>query len=61
MLTPDSPPRSFATTLGREVAFVLSHTLHHQALIAAHLRATGHDVPDNFGVAPATLQHRDNH
>jgi hypothetical protein len=42
------------STLGRELAFVLSHTLHHQALIALLLAIRGLDVPDRFGYAPST-------
>ncbi len=57
-LTPQHPTRDYATTLGREVAFVLSHTVHHQALLAAAAKAAGLTVPDGFGVAPATLAHR---
>lgn len=57
-MSPHHRPHNYATTLGREVAFVLSHTVHHQALLAAAARAAGHDVPHDFGVAPATLAHR---
>jgi hypothetical protein len=42
------------STLGRELAFVLSHTIHHQALIALLLAIRGVDVPDRFGYAPST-------
>ena len=42
------------STLGRELAFVLSHTIHHQALIALLLAIRGLDVPDRFGYAPST-------
>jgi len=42
------------STLGRELAFVLSHTIHHQALIAVLLSAMGRGVPDRFGYAPST-------
>lgn len=42
------------STLGRELAFVLSHTIHHQALIALLLSAVGRGVPDRFGYAPST-------
>jgi hypothetical protein len=43
------------STLGREVAFVISHTIHHQALIAV-LVASADDVllPPRFGLAPST-------
>jgi hypothetical protein len=42
------------STLGRELAFVLSHTIHHQAVIALLLAIRGLDVPDRFGYAPST-------
>jgi uncharacterized damage-inducible protein DinB len=34
--------------------FVISHTIHHQALVAVLLSATGRGVPDAFGLAPST-------
>ena len=42
------------STLGRELAFVNSHTIHHEAMIAVLLSLAGHDVPDRLGLAPAT-------
>jgi uncharacterized damage-inducible protein DinB len=42
------------TSIGRELAFVISHTIHHSAMIAVLLEHTGHDVPDRFGLAPTT-------
>ena len=42
------------STLNRELAFVISHTIHHQALIATLLAIGGGDVPEAFGVAPST-------
>ena len=42
------------STLGRELAFVNSHTIHHEAMIAVLLSLAGVDVPDRFGLAPAT-------
>jgi uncharacterized damage-inducible protein DinB len=42
------------STLGRELAFVLSHTVHHQALIAMLLAVGGTAVPESFGLAPST-------
>lgn len=47
----------FGSTVGRELQFLLSHTVHHYALIALALRLEGHAVPDHFGVAPSTLDH----
>jgi uncharacterized damage-inducible protein DinB len=42
------------STLGRELAFVMSHTIHHQALIAVLLAIRGLGVPDRLGYAPST-------
>jgi uncharacterized damage-inducible protein DinB len=44
------------STLGRELAFVLSHTIHHQAVIALLLTTHGVAVPERFGYAPSTPQ-----
>jgi len=48
------PPVATWSTLNRELAFVISHTIHHQALIATLLAIGGGDVPEAFGVAPST-------
>ena len=42
------------TTVGRELVFVLSHTVHHQAIIALLLADAGWRAPDRFGLAPST-------
>jgi uncharacterized damage-inducible protein DinB len=42
------------STVGRELAFVASHTVHHQALIALLLAVQGLAVPDRLGYAPST-------
>ncbi|GAB4223310.1 MAG: hypothetical protein Kow0062_23160 [Acidobacteriota bacterium] len=55
---PDDAGPSVQSTLGRELAFLASHTIHHLALVAVLLRARGITVPDDFGVAPSTLAHR---
>ena len=47
------------SSLGRELAFVLSHTVHHNALVAAMCRTLGITIPDRFGYAPATIAHLD--
>lgn len=39
----------------RELEFLLSHTIHHHAIIAQKLRGLGVDVDSDFGVAPSTL------
>ena len=45
------------STVGRELQFLASHTIHHYALIALALRLADHPVPEDFGVAPSTLEH----
>jgi uncharacterized damage-inducible protein DinB len=45
------------TTVGREVAFVIQHTVHHAAILALMLEGLGIRVPAGFGVAPSTLAH----
>lgn len=51
-------PTVVTSTLGRELMFLQSHTVHHLALIAVLARQRGMSVPTDFGVAPATLQYR---
>jgi hypothetical protein len=51
------PPVEVETTLGRELAFVLSHTVHHNALIDVIAKTLGVLVPDRFGYAPSTIAH----
>lgn len=45
------------SSIGREVEFVHSHTVHHHALIAERLAALGIGAVRNFGVAPSTLKY----
>jgi uncharacterized damage-inducible protein DinB len=43
------------STLARELAFVMNHTIHHQAIIALLLEFQGHaPLDDRFGYAPST-------
>jgi uncharacterized damage-inducible protein DinB len=57
IVSPGRPPVEAGTTLGRELAFVLSHTVHHNALVAVLAAALGVTPPQRFGYAPATLDH----
>jgi len=45
------------STLRRELQFLLSHTIHHFALIGLLLTRHGVDPGEDFGVAPSTLKH----
>jgi hypothetical protein len=47
------------STVGRELQFLVSHTVHHYALISFVLRANGIEPGADFGVAPSTLRHRE--
>lgn len=43
------------STLARELAFVMNHTIHHQAIIALLLEFQGQEpLDDRFGYAPST-------
>lgn len=47
-----------SSSMGREFQFLISHTIHHFALIAGLCRLHGVSVCKDFGVAPSTLRHR---
>jgi uncharacterized damage-inducible protein DinB len=44
------------TTVLRELEFLLSHTIHHYALVAVMARLQGVEPAPGFGVAPSTLR-----
>lgn len=46
------------SSVRRELQFLLSHTVHHYAIIGMICRIQGHEVPKDFGVAPSTLKYR---
>jgi len=52
-----SEPEWELSSLGRELQFLVSHTVHHFALIKLLLAADGIDLPSDFGRAPSTLAH----
>lgn len=54
VLSRGSAPVSMRTTRRRELAFVVSHTVHHQALIAVLVALADGEVPETFGLAPTT-------
>lgn len=47
------------STLGRELQFLVSHTVHHFAMIGGMCGCLGVQMEDGFGVAPSTLRHRE--
>jgi hypothetical protein len=44
------------SSLRRELQFLISHTIHHYALITTLCTREGLDLPADFGVAPSTLR-----
>jgi uncharacterized damage-inducible protein DinB len=56
LLSADEAPVRVSTTIGRELAFVLNHTIHHNAIIGIAVRALGGRLPERFGYAPSTLR-----
>jgi hypothetical protein len=47
-----------SSTIGRELQVLMSHTIHHFAMVAVALHASGIEVDPDFGVAPSTLRYR---
>ena len=45
------------STVSRELQSLVSHTVHHYALIAIAVRSQGGQPDPEFGVAPSTLRH----
>jgi len=54
MLSSDQPASSFMPSAGREIALLLGHTIHHDAIIAGILKEVDNDSPKNFDLAPST-------
>lgn len=55
LVSPDGRSVTGWSTLARELAFVMSHTIHHQAIVALLLEQQGSEAPDErFGYAPST-------
>lgn len=46
------------SSLERELQFLVSHTVHHFALIGYILKLRGMKLDEDFGVAPSTLRYR---
>ncbi len=45
------------SSVSRELAFVLSHTVHHFSMIDIALKMQGVSMEENFGLAPATISY----
>lgn len=46
-----------SSSLRRELQFLISHTVHHYALIGLILKTMDFDIDPEFGVAPSTLKY----
>ena len=57
LLSADGEPQTFGSTVGRELAYVVSHSVHHNAIIGAMVQTLGGRVPPRFGYAPSTIAH----
>jgi DinB superfamily len=57
MFSADGASKAIPSTMLRELAFVLSHTIHHCAMIAGIVQSQHGSVPAGFGFAPATLSY----
>lgn len=51
----DGDPDWSQTTVKRELQFLVSHSVHHYALIKELLRQSGFAAGEDFGVAPSTI------
>ncbi len=58
LVAPNLPPVLTLTSPERELAFVVSHTIHHNALIRVMVKLLGAEVPADFGYAPSTIAHK---
>jgi uncharacterized damage-inducible protein DinB len=47
------------TSVLRELEFLLSHTIHHYALVAVMARLQGCEPEASFGIAPSTLKYQE--
>jgi hypothetical protein len=55
IVDPGREPILLESNALRELVFVFHHSIHHAALLAARMRSAGFEVPEQFGIAPATL------
>lgn len=58
MIAHDQQPVTTVTCLERELAFVVSHTVHHNSIIGIMAKLLGKELPADFGYAPSTLAYQ---
>ena len=58
LVAPDMPPVTTVTGAERELGFVISHTIHHNAIIGIMAKLLGVELPTDFGYAPSTIAHQ---
>jgi hypothetical protein len=54
----DTSPKTVRTNLDREIAYCVSHAVHHFAIMRLICAQMEIEVPEEFGIAPSTLKHR---
>lgn len=47
------------SSVGRELQFLVSHTVHHFAMIRGICQSAGEELSEHFGMAPSTLRYRE--
>lgn len=55
--SPEASATWSGSTLGRELQFLVSHSIHHFALIKLLIAPDGTPLDGDFGIAPSTLSH----
>jgi uncharacterized damage-inducible protein DinB len=61
MMTAQDPPVEMRSTVAREAGYVVSHTIHHNAIIGAMVKTLGAWLPARFGYAPSTIVNQGHH
>ncbi len=57
MVAADGCTVELRSTLARELAFATHHAVHHNAMVRAIAAEFGHELPEDLGKAPSTLNH----
>ncbi len=52
---PSSPAVEINSTLERELMGLITHSIHHLAIIALLAKSFGHQMDSDFGKAPSTI------